>query len=291
MLQELARTIARHTTGLWTATPVPRLTVVSTDEPLRDIGMVYEPMVCFVAEGAKRTIAVDRDHLVGAGSMFLSTIDVPVTCTFAAVPYRSAVLHLDDRIVADLILETGGPAAADPAPGHALAHTTAGPELLDAVGRWVRLLDTPDDIGPLAARIESEIVYRLLTGPLGPMLRQSTVAGSHLMQVRAAAAHVRAHFAEPLTVQGIAAAAHMSVASLHRHFKAVTGMSPLQFQKRLRLQEARRLLLTGDRTAAITAAEVGYASATQFSREYRRTYGVPPARDAARLREEFGAAV
>ena len=116
----------------------------------------------------------------------------------------------------------------------------ATPELLGAVGRWVRLLDSPADIGPPAARIASEIVYRLLTGPLGPMLRQSALAGTHLMRVRAAAAYLRAHFAEPLTVQEVARAAHMSVASLHRHFKAATGMSPLQFQKRMRLQEARR---------------------------------------------------
>lgn len=262
---------------------MPRLTLVATDEPINDLDLMYEPMVCFVATGAKRVVIGEQNHLVRAGGMFLSSLEVPVSATFERVPYRAAVIRLDERILADLILELGRPA---PAPAHPDALLGAGttPELLDAVTRWVRLLDTPDDIGPLAARIESEILYRLLGSPFGPTLRQFVLAESHLVQVRTAAAYIRARFAQPLTVEQIATAAHLSVAGLHRHFKAATGMSPMQFQKRLRLQEARRLMLSGDRTAAITAEQVGYASATQFSREYRRAYGVPPAQDAVRLR-------
>jgi AraC-like DNA-binding protein len=262
---------------------VPRLTLVATDHRIENMDLMYEPMICFVATGAKRVVIGEQTHLATAGTMFLSSLEVPVTATFEQVPYRAAVIRLDERILADLILELGEPDAAE-APAVALGGAQATPELLDAVTRWVRLLDTPGDIRALAGRVESEILYRLLGSPFGPVLRQFVMAGSHLMQVRTAAAFLRTRFAEPLTVEQVAAAAHLSVAGLHRHFKAATGMSPMQFQKRLRLQEARRLLLSGDRTAAHTAEQVGYASATQFSREYRRAYGVPPAQDAARLR-------
>ncbi|WP_207931229.1 AraC family transcriptional regulator [Streptomyces sp. 8K308] len=159
------------------------------------------------------------------------------------------------------------------------------PELVDAVTRWVRLLDDPRDIGPLAPGIEAEILYRLLRGPIGPTLRQWAVPDSAVARVRAAARWILAHYAEPLTVDAIAAVAHMSPATPHRHFKAATGMSPLRFQKRLRLQEARRLLLAGDTTATEAARRVGYLSPTQFNREYRGVYGLPPGRDAARVRE------
>lgn len=262
---------------------MPRLTLVATDEQIDCMDLVYEPMICFVAAGAKRVVIGEQTHLAQAGQMFLSSLEVPVTATFERVPYRAAVIRLDERILADLILELGEP---DPQPARAdaLAGDRATPELLDAVTRWVRLLDTPGDIRALAGRIESEILYRLLGSPFGPTLRQFVLAESHLVQVRIAAAYIRERFAEPLTVERIAAVAHLSVAGLHRHFKAATGMSPMQFQKRMRLQEARRLLLSGERTAALTAEQVGYVSATQFSREYRRAYGVPPAQDAARLR-------
>jgi AraC-like DNA-binding protein len=289
MFQELAGAIGRHASGLSFDTAVPRLTVVATDEQINSMDLVYEPMVCFVATGAKRTTIGDQSHLVEPGGMFISSLEVPVTATFERVPYRAAVIRLDDRVLADLILEVGEPAAPGPEHADALAGAAAAPELIDAVTRWVRLLDNPADIPVLAGRIETEILYRLLGGPFGPSLRQFVLAESHLVQVRSAAAFIRTRFAEPLTVEAVAGAAHMSVASLHRHFLAATGMSPMQFQKRLRLQEARRLLLSGDRTAAITAEEVGYASATQFSREYRRAYGVPPAQDAARLRDLLGA--
>ncbi|MFD8717824.1 helix-turn-helix domain-containing protein [Streptomyces sp. NPDC059629] len=158
------------------------------------------------------------------------------------------------------------------------------PELVDTVTRWVQLLDAPEDIRPLAGRIESEILYRLLRGPLGPILRQWSPADTATTRVREVARWICARYTEPLSIDAIAAAAHMSPASLHRHFKAATGMSPLKYQKNLRLQEARRRLVAGDATAAQIAQAVGYVSATQFNREYRSAYGLPPARDAAQLR-------
>ena len=283
MLDQLAAAVSRHRNGLWSGTTaVPRLTVVALDEVVNPLDLRYEPMVCFIAEGAKRTITGEHSRSVRRGDMFLNSLDLPVTAVFEEVPYRSVVLHLDGPALADLLLELDGEAPATPAAGQVSATMT--PELVDAVTRWVRLLDTPHDIQPLAARVEAEILYRLLGSALGPTLRQFATSGSAHTRVRAAADWIAAHFTEPITVQQVAAVAHMSPATLHRHFKAITGMSPLRFQKHLRLQEARRLLVAGDTTGAHTAEAVGYASATQFTREYRRAYGLPPVRDAARLR-------
>lgn len=216
--------------------------------------------------------------------MFLNSLVLPVTAVFERVPYRSAVLRLDGRVLSDLLLELDGTApgpAAEPGEQISAAMT---PELVDAVTRWVGLLDSPDDIRPLAARIEGEILYRLLGSPLGPLLRQFTLADTGAARVRAAAAWIAAHYREPLSIDLIAGVAHMSTATLHRRFKTATGMSPLRFQKQLRLQEARRQLIAGNTTAVLAAEAVGYASATQFNREYRRVYGLPPAQDAARVR-------
>ncbi|WP_199443030.1 AraC family transcriptional regulator [Umezawaea beigongshangensis] len=286
MLDQLAAAVSRHRNGLWSgATAVPRLGVVALDEVINPLDVRYEPMVCFIAEGAKRTITGEHSRLARRGEMFLNSLHLPVTAVFEEVPYRSVVLHLDGPVLAGLLLELDGE---DPAAAVAgTVSATMGPELLDAVTRWVRLLDTPGDIRPLAARVEVEILYRLLGSPLGPTLRQFAATGSALTRVRAAADWITAHFSEPITVQQVAAVAHMSPATLHRHFKVTTGMSPLRFQKHLRLQEARRLLVAGDTTAAHTAEAVGYVSATQFTREYRRAYGLPPMRDAARLRNEL----
>jgi AraC-like DNA-binding protein len=287
MLDDLAAAIGRHDNGLWSASAVPRLTLVALDEHIPPVDLRYEPMICFIAAGAKRAVAGDRTWVTGRGEMFLNSLMLPVTAEFVEVPYRSAVLRLDGRALPDLLLELDATQARPaPGPGGQIAAPMT-PELIDAVTRWVRLLDTPDDIGPLAARIESEILYRLLSGPLGAMLRQFALADSGAARVRAVAAWICAHYSEPLRVDTIATMANMSTATLHRHFKAATGMSPLRFQKHLRLQEARRQLVAGDTTAALVAGAVGYESATQFNREYRRVYGLPPVQDAARLRDRL----
>lgn len=155
-------------------------------------------------------------------------------------------------------------------------------ELIDAVIRLVRLLDAPNDIPALAPRVEGEIIYRLLTGPLGPALRQA--ADTPSTRIRGVIAWLGDRITEPVNIDQIAAEAGMSPATLHRHFTAATGMSPLRYQKHLRLLSARRQLLAGDVTAAQVAHTVGYTSATQFSREYRAFYGLPPVRDITRLR-------
>ncbi|WP_328471294.1 AraC family transcriptional regulator [Streptomyces sp. NBC_00448] len=291
-MDQLAAAVARHSDGMWCDSAVPRLTVVALDAPVPPADLLYVPMICFIAEGAKHSTAGERSWGTRRGEMFFNSLILPVTAVFEQLPYRAAVMRLDGGVLADLLLELEGadrrPLAPASQDGQISAPMT--PEIVDAVTRWVRLLDTPDDIGALAPRIEAEILYRLLGSPLGPMLRRLTPADTAASRVRAAASWICTHFREPLTVEAIAAVAHMSPATLHRHFKAATGMSPLRFQKHLRLQEARRRLITGDTTAVLVAEEVGYASATQFNREYRRHYGLPPARDATRLRRHLTAA-
>ncbi|MFE9643931.1 AraC family transcriptional regulator N-terminal domain-containing protein [Streptomyces sp. NPDC006365] len=286
MLDELASAIARHGSDMWSDTAVPRLRLVTLDEPVIPVDVLYEPMICFIVDGSKSSVAGDRSWRAGSGEIYFNSLVLPVTATFERLPYRSAVLRLDGPTLADLLLELDGMdpvPLTEPEPGGRITAPMT-PEILDAVTRWVRLLDTPDDIRPLAARIEGEILYRLLGSPLGPLLRHFTLADTPAARVRTAARWICEHYTEPLSIEKIAAVAHMSPATLHRHFKSATGMSPLRFQKHLRLQEARRRLLAGDTTAALVAEAVGYVSATQFNREYRRAYGLPPAQDAARLR-------
>ncbi|MFE7356338.1 AraC family transcriptional regulator N-terminal domain-containing protein [Streptomyces sp. NPDC057543] len=285
MLDQLAAAIDRHCVGLGSDTKIPRLSLAAADEPIEPTGLLYEPMICFVADGAKRTTSGDLSQVAHAGEMLLTTIDLPVGVDLEKIPYRSAVMQLDGRALADLLVEldeTGPPATTPAAAGQVSAPMT--PELLDAVTRWVGLLDTPEDIRPLAPRIESEVLYRLLRSSLGAVLRQWSLADSATSRVREVARWICERYTEPLSIEAIAAVAHMSPASLHRHFKAATGMSPLKYQKHLRLQEARRCLAAGDATAAQIAQAVGYVSATQFNREYRSAYGLPPGQDAARLR-------
>ncbi|ANP52383.1 AraC-like DNA-binding protein [Streptomyces griseochromogenes] len=284
MLDRLAAAIDRHFGGVGSATAVPRLTLVAVDQPIEPTDQLYDPMICFVADGTKRTTAGELRHVAHAGEMLFTTIDLPVTVELEKVPYRSAVVRLDSQALTELLVELHetGPATPPAVAGQVTAPMT--PELVDAVTRYVQLLDTPDDIRPLAARIESEILYRLLRSSLAPILREWSLADSTTTRMREVTRWICARYTEPLSIDEIAAVARMSPASLHRHFKATTGMSPLKYQKHLRLQEARRLLVAGDASAAQIAQAVGYASATQFNREYRSTYGLPPGQDAARLR-------
>ncbi|CAM5686280.1 AraC family transcriptional regulator [Streptomyces canus] len=290
MLDRLAHTIERHCPGLWSPTAVPKLSLVSLDELVDPIEVTYEPMICFIADGAKHTAVGERSWITPRGEMALFTLDLPVTAAFEKVPYRAAIMRIDSEVLASVQLELAESEPQPPVAAAAAVTAPMSPELVDAVTRWVQLLDSPEDIGPLASRIETEILYRLLRSPLAPVLRHWSLADSTAARIRTTARWIREHCTEPLGIDEISEVARMSPATLHRHFKAATGMSPLRFQKHLRLQEARRLLFTRDVTAAQVAQEVGYVSATQFNREYRRAYGLPPGRDAAQLRTRLAEA-
>jgi AraC-like DNA-binding protein len=248
-----------------------------------------------VAGGQGGPGEIDAHAAAGAGdepddrSRYLAVaVDLPVVGNvFEASPeepYLCLTLTVDPRELAALIVETGRQAPRDDHDGRALYLSPLRAPLLDGLLRLVRLLDAPEDIPVLAPLVLREVNYRLLQGEQLGRLAQMAIGDGRLRRVSGAIAWIREHFAEPLQVEALASRVHMSQSALHHHFKAATAMSPIQYQKRLRLQEARRLLLSGAPSADSVAYQVGYASASQFSREYARLFGRPPRRDAERVR-------
>ena len=287
MRERLAKMLAlaeRHADGVRRETLLPRVALHIGGMTTRPTPGVYEPALCLVLQGAKQVMIGDRILRYDPASYFIATIDLPacgwVVEATPAKPYVAVSLKLDRESLSSLVLDVPGGAEGQTA-GFAVSAVT--PDLLDAWSRFLSLLDTPEDVPVLAPMHEREILYRLLRGPQGGVLRQIVRADSRLSQVRQAIGWIRSHFGETLRVEQLAEMAGMSTASFHRHFKAATAMSPLQYQKMLRLQEARRLLVASA-DAARAAHMVGYESASQFSREYARMFGAPPGRDAERLR-------
>jgi AraC-like DNA-binding protein len=212
-----------------------------------------------------------------------------VTQGSADEPFLAFVLELRPAVIAALLLDaapvaTARPSVLDAVPA-GLAVSDASPALLDAIDRLLALLDAPDDAAALSAGIEREILWRLVTGPQGATVRQIGLADSRLTHLGRAIRWIRGHYNETLYVEELAALATMSVSSFHRHFRAVTSMTPIQFQKEIRLHEARARLLAEPGDVTGVGFAVGYDSPSQFSREYRRMFGVPPSRDARALRE------
>jgi AraC-like DNA-binding protein len=243
--------------------------------------------VCIVAQGRKRAMLSDREYIYDPATFLVVSVDLPVIgCVVEASPdepYLCLRLNLDLPVLTELMLEHGGGVASSgAAPGLALSRMT--PELLDSAVRLVRLLDKPADAPALAPLAEREILYRLLTGEQGRMMRHIACADSRLSQVSRAIAWIKRNFTGPFSIDQVAAEAGMSPSSLHQHFKAVTTMSPLQYRTQLRLQEARRLMVAEAMDAALAGFRVGYESPSQFSRDYSRIFGAPPATDAGRLR-------
>jgi AraC-like DNA-binding protein len=291
-LEHLLRLAARIADGPRKATAIPRLNVHTGHCQTPPVGGLFEPKVCLVLQGAKQIMIGEQVLRYDPATFFVASVELPVSgCIVEATPerpYMGLTLGLDREAIAGLISEVPGRAEAET---QAFAVSAVTPELLDPWLRLLTLLETPEDIAVLSPLIEREILYRLLRGPQGALLRQAAREDSRLSQVRQAIGWIRDHYDQPLRVDTLCELAGMSPASFHRHFRAATAMSPLQYQKSLRLQQARRLLVTSTE-AARAAYAVGYESASQFSREYTRMFGMPPARDAVRLRETaLGAAV
>jgi AraC-like DNA-binding protein len=248
---------------------------------------MFEPMLYFAFQGAKRLSSGERTVEYGAGSMFLASLDVPVTWTVIDAteehPYLAVALKLEPATIAAMLLELPPPPDG-PEDVEALVLATATEAMHDPLRRLLRLLDAPADAPVLAPMFERELLYRVLQSPRGVVLRQIARTGSRISQIQRAVKWIRAHLAEPLPVETLASIASMSVSSFHRHFKAATGLSPLAFHKQVRLQEARLRLLASPGAVANVAFDVGYESASQFSREYTRQFGVSPAKDVARVR-------
>jgi len=247
---------------------------------------LHRPAFCLIVQGSKRVMLADELYTYDASTYLVVTQPLPVMSQLAHVtigaPYLSLRLEFDPVELATCAQQVASapPADAPPEPsGRGLFVGPVDAMLLDPVLRLVRMLDAPQDIPVLAPLAIREIAYRLLTAPEGWRLAQPLHGGSSAQRVGAAIAWLREHALEPFRLEELAARAHMSASSLHHHFKAVTAMSPLQYQKRLRLYEARRLLLAGELDAASAAYRVGYQSPSQFSREYARLFGAPPVRD------------
>ncbi|RAK61479.1 AraC family transcriptional regulator [Phenylobacterium hankyongense] len=272
-------------------TAIPRVSINLGHGPTQPLPGVVRPMLCLVLQGAKEVTVGDRLLRYDPACYFIASVELAasgrVTEASRERPYVSLSLALDPEALAALIPNVDDPARSETGvQGFGVSPVTA--DLVDAWLRLLSLLETPRDIRVLAPMLEREILYRLLQGPQAEVLRQVARADSRLSRVRRAIAWIRGHYDQQLRIAALAELAGMSPASLHRHFKAVTAMSPLQFQKSLRLQHARRLLMA-DQDAARAGYAVGYESASQFSREYARLFGAPPVRDAMRLRGDAAA--
>lgn len=281
------RALAAHAENRRTETGLPRVAMVRGRVPEHELTGVYEPMINLIVQGKKTMTIGDRTLRYDPATYFVMAVDLPAIGRVhpgpGGQPYLAVSLTLDPRVVAE-VLETMPPGD-DRGPGFAVAAVT--PELLDAWVRLMRLTRRPDEAATLAPLYEREILFRVLQGPEGHVLRDIAVPGSAIARVRRAVAWIRQHHDRPVHVPTLARLASMSETTFHRHFRAATAMSPLQFQKRLRLMRARSLLIEELTTAAAVAFEVGYESASQFNREYARFFGRPPATDARLVRERL----
>ena len=282
-MSELCDLITRHCRRDLTTTAFPRLVLSRVNAPTALTAAMYYPLLCVVAQGRKRIILGNEEFYYDPNSYLIASLDLPVSGQVIEAPCLGVTLALDPATLASLVLDMP-PARDERAAAKALAVHPLEACLLDPLLRLLRLLDRPEDLPVLAPLIEREILYRLLRGPRGEMLRQMALPSSQLSQISRAIQLIRLRYQEKIPVEEMARTARMSATSFHRHFRAATGMSPLQFQKRIRLQEARRQLLSREADAARVGFDVGYESASQFSREYRRLFGAPPVQDTRKAR-------
>jgi AraC-like DNA-binding protein len=280
MMKELCALIARHCHRDFTSTPIPEVILSRSPVKTEPVAAIYHPLLCVVARGRKRIFLGDEVFDYDPATYLICSVDLPVTGQVIEAPSLGLTLTLNPRLLATLLLDLP-PSAARQGASKAMEVNALEADLLDPLVRLLRLLDEPAHLPTLAPLIEREIHYRLLLGQRGAMLRQLARPASQLSQIGRTIQSIRQRYAQPLPIDELARLAGMSAPSYHRHFRAVTSMSPLQFQKKLRLQEARRRLLSEDVDASRVGFDVGYESASQFSREYRRLFGTPPSRDQA----------
>lgn len=286
-LQELRHGIAAHCTAPSTPTSIPGLTLLrSFTRTAAPVQVIYTPMICVIAQGRKRVLLAGKMLEYDAAKYLISSVHLPVRGLISEAssqhPYLALSLALDQELLTSLTLDQ--PLDRTRRTLHpALAVTEINGDLLEAFVRLLRLLDHPSDIAALAPLAIREIHYRLLCGDRRVMLQQISMHGSRTRQVVRAIDWIRRHYARPFRMRELLDVANMSAPSLHRHFKALTAMTPLQYQKQIRLSEARRLLASRQQDAASVGFSVGYGSPSQFSREYARQFGAPPRQHAAHI--------
>lgn len=275
--------------GMQQPPELPGLLFMRLDEPAANSCSVYEPCVAVIVQGSKRVLLGDESLSYGEDRYLITSMDLPVKTALMQAspdrPYLAVALRLDWRDIASLMLEMPAAATRRPEPdSRAMTTGALTAPLLEAFDRLLALLDQPEDIPALAPLVRREIHYRLLAGEAGGRLRQIATVDSQTHQVSRAIEQLNRRFTQNLRIEDLARDAGMSPSTFHHHFKALTAMSPLQYQKQLRLTEARRLMLSERLDASTAAFRVGYESPSQFSREYRRMFGAPPSRDMADLR-------
>lgn len=289
-LEALGKSIARWADrGDQHMTAIPGLSLYELYEPTPPTSIMYEPRICMVAQGAKRVLLGDDTYVYDAQHFLVTSVDLPTVVQVIKAsrekPYLGLILKLDQREISQLMLDSNLPPPYPLQSSRGMATGEVTLPLITAFQRLIELLAEPQDIPIIAPIIQREIFYRLLVGDQGIRLRQMASAGSQSNQIAQAIYWMKGNFTQPLRIDDLATQVNMSTSTFHHHFRAVTAMSPLQYQKWLRLNEARRLMLTENQDATTAAFQVGYESPSQFSREYSRLFGDSPLRDIRNLRQ------
>jgi AraC-like DNA-binding protein len=284
----LATRIARWTEGKNRLdTPIQGLNLHRWEMPTEPASYMLAPSICLIGQGRKRLFLGEDSYIYDAHRFLITSVDLPVVAQIIEAsrerPYLGLTMELDLRMIARLMLDNDIPSSRPGKDRLGIAVSKVSMPLLDAFNRLLDLLEHPEDIPALAPLIQQEILYRLLMGEQGARLRQITSIGNHGYQIARAIDWLKENFSKPVKVEELAGKVGLSVSAFHNHFRSITAMSPLQFQKRMRLNEARRLMLANNLDASRAAFEVGYESPSQFSREYSRLFGAPPMRDIKNL--------
>ena len=280
-IADLASTVARIGEEGLTPTPMPNVGLYKVSRCIDLLPEIYRPVVSLIVQGEKRLLIGDEVLTYRAGHTFTAAFDVPVVGKVTEAspdrPYLAIRLAVAPEIISDLALNMPDSARETGRKGFGVDPATG--DLLDAWVRMLRLIDRPEDMPIMAPLLEREIVYRLLCGPQGAVLKQMAALDPGISQIRKALDLIRENYAIPFKVEDAARSVGMSGSAFHRRFKSITGMAPLQYQKSVRLYEARRLLVIEAPSVSSAAFAVGYQSVSQFSREYSRMFGTPPNKD------------
>lgn len=267
--------------------PAAGIGIIRSSVATLPVPVLYRPTVCFVAQGAKEVKLDDRYIRYDASNFLLGALDVPVLGAVVEAspdhPFLCVRMDIDLLMVAELAAQT--PDQMDPPGAEGLTLGATTPELVDAFARLVTLLKSPCDRDALSPLVSREIIWRILVGPSGDALRQICTTNSRLANIQRSIKLLGEEYRRPITIEELASAAGMSPSTFHQHFKSVVGTTPVNYRARLRLMEAQRLMLVDGHDAADAGFAVGYGSPSQFSREYARLYGTPPAKDVARIRD------
>ncbi|WP_251048132.1 AraC family transcriptional regulator [Halomonas sp. ISL-56] len=287
-IEKLRSLVEKRAKSVLTQTHIPRLDILRVCEPTELFPEIYQPLISLILQGSKRIVIGDQVVNYQAGQSFVTSVELPVIGEVVesspTTPYLALRLSLDRALVTEMLCKVDNPLSMSETRGFCIDRVSD--DLADAWYRMVRLTDHPEDIALIAPLIEREILYRMLRGPQGAVLRQIAGIDDRFFQIRSAITWIRKNYATAFRVEELAATVNMSPSAFHRRFKATVRLSPLQYQKQIRLYEARRMLFTEPGGVTAVALSVGYESLSQFSREYSRLFGAPPARDIRTLRQD-----